>query len=317
MESSSSSAPSTTTTPPSRWCYTCHQLVRPAGAALACPLCQRAFLHHMDAAAAPPRRHADRSPYNPVIVLRRSAGAPPEDDDLPGPPAATFDLFLDDAAGSGLRPPPPETMSDFLLSSGFELLLHRLLHAQAAAAVPPCGNPPASKAAVESMPTVLVAAADSHCAVCTDAFELAAEATEMPCGHIYHRHCILPWLALRNSCPVCRHEMPAAAAPPPAGAEDDAVGLTIWRLPGGGFAVGRLAAGGGTELPVAYVEMDPGAFNDGGGAPRRNRSTARGVIGRLFHGMFACFGHARSTNAPASSSTWRRQHGHPHVEVAT
>ncbi|NDW60501.1 hypothetical protein G0P98_29190, partial [Yangia sp. PrR004] len=61
-------------------------------------------------------------------------------------------------------------------------------------------NPPASKAAVDAMPAVAVSAAhvaaDAHCAVCKDAFALGAEARQMPCAHIYHAECILPWLAL-------------------------------------------------------------------------------------------------------------------------
>ncbi|KAM3399717.1 hypothetical protein ACQJBY_004879 [Aegilops geniculata] len=282
------------------------------------------------AAAASAGGGGDRAPFNPVIVLRRSAlgagaaaGEDNGDDDGALAAASSFELFYDDGAGSGLRP-LPESMSDFLMGSGFERLLGQLAQIEAGGLTRARETPPASKAAVESMPTVAIAAshvaADCHCAVCKEPFELGAEAREMPCAHIYHEDCILPWLQLRNSCPVCRHEMPtdtAAARSQAASAggaeEETTVGLTIWRLPGGGFAVGRFAGGRRPEereLPVVYTEMD-GGFNHGG-APRRiswgsrqSRSTERSAIRRVFRNMFACFGRGHSAGSHASSSQMR------------
>ncbi|KAJ1376680.1 Zinc finger, RING-type [Sesbania bispinosa] len=210
------------------------------------------------------RNGGDRSPFNPVIVLRGGGSAEGTEGEGRG-----FELFYDDGAGSGLRPLPP-SMSEFLLGSGFDRLLEQLSQIEING-IGRYEHPPASKAAIDSLPTIEIdeshLAMESHCAVCKEPFELGTAVREMPCKHIYHSECILPWLALHNSCPVCRHELPADAPnPPPTGQslalnEEENVGLTIWRLPGGGFAVGRFSGGrrgAERELPVVYTEMDGG-----------------------------------------------------------
>ncbi|KAF9674712.1 hypothetical protein SADUNF_Sadunf10G0155400 [Salix dunnii] len=280
----------------------------------------------------------DRSPINPVIVLRGGPAGAVEDvvGDDGGRGGGGFELFYDDGGGSGLRPLPPN-MSEFLLGSGFERLLDQLTQIEMNGGFGRYENqhPPASKSAIESMPTVIINEShiftESHCAVCKEAFELESEAREMPCNHIYHTDCILPWLSIRNSCPVCRHELPSGddegedgiRSPLPeangqGNNEEEAVGLTIWRLPGGGYAVGRFtgARRGERELPVVYTEMD-GAFNNGG-LPRRiswgsrgggRRENGGGVnggrdggnrgfsFGRVLRHWFACFGVGQSSSS--------------------
>ncbi|KAL6635055.1 hypothetical protein ACP70R_027726 [Stipagrostis hirtigluma subsp. patula] len=87
------------------------------------------------------------------------------------------------------------------------------LAAEADLEPPGKGGRPAAKAAVEGLPTVVVAEADAargdaQCAVCKDGVEAGERATRLPCAHLYHDGCILPWLAIRNTCPLCRHELP-------------------------------------------------------------------------------------------------------------
>ena len=70
------------------------------------------------------------------------------------------------------------------------------------------GTPPAQKEAIEALPTVSVNE-NLQCSVCLDDFEVGSEAKEMPCKHRFHSGCILPWLELHSSCPVCRFQLPA------------------------------------------------------------------------------------------------------------
>ncbi|RDX60843.1 putative E3 ubiquitin-protein ligase RHC2A, partial [Mucuna pruriens] len=252
---------------------------------------------HCHAAAA-----VEPLPLNPVIMLR---GEGTSRERRSGSDSG-FDLFFDDGAGSGLRPLPPR-MSEFLLGTGFDRVMEQLSHVESnnGGARHNHRHTPAAKSVVESLPEVEINAGhmamESHCAVCKEAFELYAKAKEMPCKHIYHSECILPWLAIRNSCPVCRHELPVEttrAEVERVEEEENNMGLTIWRLPGGGFAVGRLGRRGGereVNVPVVYTEVD-GGFNNVLAEPRRvswsiSESRGRGRGGafrRMFNGLFRC-----------------------------
>ncbi|GMH30584.1 hypothetical protein Nepgr_032427 [Nepenthes gracilis] len=331
------------------WCYRCSRFVRvESGESILCADCYGGFVEEID----PPsqdslsesprgrvpaaamymignsdlnsgprlrrsrRNGGDRSPFNPVIVLRgQSEGSGGRE----GSERGGYELYYDDGGGSGLRP-LPASVSDFLLGSGFDRLLDQLAQIEVNG-IGRTEQPPASKAAIESMPTIEIVEAhinsESHCAVCKDPFELGSEAREMPCKHIYHSDCILPWLSLRNSCPVCRHELPTDGRVSPGSSreqngqaaagesEEETVGLTIWRLPGGGFAVGRFSGGrraAERELPVVYTEVDGGFNNQGGGIPRRvswgsrgGRSRQNGGFRRTIRNLFVCFG-GRNSN---------------------
>ncbi|CAI0452623.1 unnamed protein product [Linum tenue] len=75
------------------------------------------------------------------------------------------------------------------------------------------GQPPASRLVVERLPSVVVTKEDagsdnSTCAVCKDDMSAGEKAKLLPCTHRYHEECIVPWLNIRNTCPVCRHELP-------------------------------------------------------------------------------------------------------------
>ncbi|CAJ1944264.1 unnamed protein product [Sphenostylis stenocarpa] len=75
------------------------------------------------------------------------------------------------------------------------------------------GKPPASVSAVRNLPAVVVSTADVAnenmvCAVCKEEFGVGERVKLLPCSHRYHGDCIVPWLGIRNTCPVCRYEFP-------------------------------------------------------------------------------------------------------------
>nr|XP_043607286.1 E3 ubiquitin-protein ligase CIP8-like [Erigeron canadensis] len=70
------------------------------------------------------------------------------------------------------------------------------------------GSPPAAKSFVDSLPCVVLNDDHEICAVCKDEILIEEKVTQLPCRHHYHGECIVPWLSIRNTCPVCRFELP-------------------------------------------------------------------------------------------------------------
>ncbi|RLN00946.1 hypothetical protein C2845_PM06G15590 [Panicum miliaceum] len=52
------------------------------------------------------------------------------------------------------------------------------------------------------------------CAICKEELPLAAAARRLPCDHLYDSSCIVPWLEVHNSCPICRSGIPSYNNPP-------------------------------------------------------------------------------------------------------
>ncbi|KAM3380871.1 E3 ubiquitin ligase BIG BROTHER-related [Capsicum galapagoense] len=104
---------------------------------------------------------------------------------------------------------PHIDQEDYNYTAEYELLFEQFAEAESALS----GRPPASKIVVRDLPTVAVSKDDleknhATCAICKDEMNLGEEARQLPCAHRYHGDCILPWLGIRNTCPVCRYELP-------------------------------------------------------------------------------------------------------------
>jgi len=49
--------------------------------------------------------------------------------------------------------------------------------------------------------------AQPSCPICSNEFALDASETQLPCSHLFHESCLLPWLEMKRTCPICRFEI--------------------------------------------------------------------------------------------------------------
>eukprot|EP00658_Telonema_sp_P-2_P002801 TRINITY_DN11036_c0_g1_i1.p1 TRINITY_DN11036_c0_g1~~TRINITY_DN11036_c0_g1_i1.p1 ORF type:complete len:344 (+),score=62.39 TRINITY_DN11036_c0_g1_i1:28-1032(+) len=82
---------------------------------------------------------------------------------------------------------------------------------------------PADPTVVSELPKVPISPdlLEDHCScsICLNDFaQEDHDLLQMPCGHHFHQDCLKPWLAQRNTCPVCRSKL--AVSPAVANRED-------------------------------------------------------------------------------------------------
>jgi len=69
----------------------------------------------------------------------------------------------------------------------------------------------AAKKAITRMPLKTVRSGDEHqdpgfdlCAICIEGYRSSDIARILPCKHVFHKHCIDPWLIEQRNCPICK-----------------------------------------------------------------------------------------------------------------
>ncbi|XP_072977910.1 E3 ubiquitin-protein ligase RZF1-like isoform X2 [Typha angustifolia] len=180
------------------FCYECRRAVRiisfPSSSDVFCPRCFGRFIHEVDF---PPRPTLALGPAGyhvhhqvPWLVTGGPTRRPPIPIPPPPPPP----------------PPPPAQPGDYFAGPNLDSLIEEITQNDRP------GPPPAPGSAIDELPRVSITEAHmregSQCPVCKEEFELGEEAREMPCKHVYHSDCIVPWLRMHNSCPVCRFKLP-------------------------------------------------------------------------------------------------------------
>ncbi|CAN5974144.1 unnamed protein product [Sphagnum jensenii] len=224
---------SSQTSHPTYWCHQCNRTVRLSTDDIICPDCNGGFVEEVDnssvaaatvatggGADGPPTHLPDTYPF-PGGLQGDDLEEEEEEEEggggdiflLQGQMQNFFggggnvEVFFDN--GTGIPRRLPGNFGDYFLGPGLDQLIQQLAENDPNR----YGAPPASKSAVEAMPTIQISHEHlgtdaAQCAVCKDEFEIGAQVRQMPCKHMYHEDCILPWLAQHNSCPVCRYEMP-------------------------------------------------------------------------------------------------------------
>ncbi|KAM9415035.1 E3 ubiquitin-protein ligase RNF115 isoform 2-T4 [Salvelinus alpinus] len=84
------------------------------------------------------------------------------------------------------------------------------------------GPPPAEKEMISSLPTVNISQEQTdsrlECPVCREEYSVGESVKQLPCLHYFHSDCIVPWLKLHDTCPVCRKSLDGvdqSIQPPP------------------------------------------------------------------------------------------------------
>ncbi|XP_041761162.1 E3 ubiquitin-protein ligase Iruka [Anopheles merus] len=73
------------------------------------------------------------------------------------------------------------------------------------------GPPPLEKERIAAIPTVTISEEQVErklqCSVCFEDFVVGESVRKLPCLHVYHEPCIIPWLELHGTCPICRNSL--------------------------------------------------------------------------------------------------------------
>lgn len=73
------------------------------------------------------------------------------------------------------------------------------------------GPPPADRDKIRSLPTVQITdehvASGLECPVCKEDYSVGENVRQLPCNHMFHNECIVPWLEQHDTCPVCRKSL--------------------------------------------------------------------------------------------------------------
>jgi len=88
-------------------------------------------------------------------------------------------------------------------SGGLDAIISQLLNQ-----LDSSGAPPAPRETIDQLPKVKITQQQVdkklQCSVCMEDYQKDETVHKLPCDHLFHENCIVPWLELHDTCPVCR-----------------------------------------------------------------------------------------------------------------
>jgi len=197
---------------PTHICHQCNQRITPYDG-LKCPLCHDDFIERVwvdtnewSDDIFTPDEEEDEEYIDMFQHLGYEGGLNEFQDTIHI--QSTFNNFLNASLGIGLSDIGIHgNLGDYGVGRNLDDILHQTFEQQ-----PISGPPPASKKVVDKLKAITIAQnhveVSLECTVCKDKFLENEECKVLPCDHFFHGDCIMPWLGIHNTCPICRYELP-------------------------------------------------------------------------------------------------------------
>lgn len=217
------------------WCFNCKKecKVIEKDDELNCVECGSTFIEEIESNNEEQNKNSEDNPQNFIPLRRNAIEIPKEEQQLIFLPSTVnnrqviqstipslfsdvisgFSDLLSNSIGISLGTVNNGTLNNFLQAHHndrqFDNFINIIMNLENSL----CGNPPANPRAIEKLKREKVTEELKEkyealtCNICLDKYNVNDVVITLDCQHEFHEKCILEWLKLRNTCPVCRYEM--------------------------------------------------------------------------------------------------------------
>ncbi|XP_003737570.2 E3 ubiquitin-protein ligase RNF126 [Galendromus occidentalis] len=193
---------------PRFFCHKCNVEVEPERPDLTCPRCQGGFIEELEETEQ--QANADQDSWSDLVT--HTLGRSPT-------PGFLINQLFSGIIDNGLNLGNYNLQAGPLLMQvhgnpgdyawgrgGLDAVITHLLNQ-----LEGTGQAPLAKDQIQAIPEVKISpeqvAANMQCSVCMEDFVKDEVTRRLVCGHHFHTPCIVPWLELHATCPICRLQL--------------------------------------------------------------------------------------------------------------